>query len=152
MFTASLAFNNPLDSWNVSRVTILTMLFAGTGEFNQDITSWDVSSVHEMYGFIEGSQKFNQDLDSWNIASVTSMYSFAKNAASFNQNLCSWRDLSRSAVIHQHYTYYTLFAGSACPIQTKPTRNPIIQSAMCQSCNRRRHRRLGFLGTDDGDF
>jgi surface protein len=65
MFDLAEYFNQPLDSWDVSNVTDMALMFYGAISFNQPLGSWDVS----------------------NIANMTSMFS---RATRFGQNLCQW--------------------------------------------------------------
>jgi surface protein len=48
------AFNQPIGSWNVSKVTTMTEMFRGNFSFNQDIGGWDVSSVTDFTNFMQG--------------------------------------------------------------------------------------------------
>ena len=86
---AGTPFNQPLDSWDVSSVTNMHDMFAGT-PFNQPLDSWDVSSVTTMFVMFTGAASFNQPLDSWDVSSVTGMNGMFTGAASFNQPLDSW--------------------------------------------------------------
>ena len=43
-------FNEPIGSWNVSKVTNMRCMFSGAAAFNQDIGSWNVSEVTDMEG------------------------------------------------------------------------------------------------------
>jgi surface protein len=38
-------FNQDMGSWDVSRVTYMTLMFVNASSFSQDIASWDVSRV-----------------------------------------------------------------------------------------------------------
>lgn len=42
-------FNQPLGSWDVSRVTTMHWMFADTLKFNQPLESWNLSSIETMY-------------------------------------------------------------------------------------------------------
>nr|WP_307927734.1 BspA family leucine-rich repeat surface protein [Mycoplasmopsis bovis] len=41
--------------------------------FNQPLNSWNVSKVTNMYEMLFGAHKFNQDLNEWNVSNVTNM-------------------------------------------------------------------------------
>merc|ERR1711988_460244 len=66
-------FNEPIGSWNVSKVTNMGGMFAGAAAFNQDIGSWNVSEVTNMEGMFAGAAAFNQDIGSWSVSSVRDM-------------------------------------------------------------------------------
>ena len=42
------AFNQPIGSWDVSKVTNMQNMFTGAKAFNQPIGNWDVSNVTNM--------------------------------------------------------------------------------------------------------
>ena len=44
MFRGATSFNQPLNNWNVSNVTIMKGMFNGAESFNQDLNNWDVSN------------------------------------------------------------------------------------------------------------
>ncbi|WP_284352997.1 BspA family leucine-rich repeat surface protein, partial [Psychrosphaera saromensis] len=90
MFYGATAFNQPLDSWDVSNVTDMENMFYGTTAFNQPLDSWDVSNVTDMRWMFEGATVFNQPLDSWDVSNVTYMHSMFEGASAFNQPLDSW--------------------------------------------------------------
>ena len=41
MFYGALAFNQPLDQWDISNVTDMSYIFEGAVNFNQSLKSWD---------------------------------------------------------------------------------------------------------------
>lgn len=45
MFLNAYSFNQPLNSFNTSRVTDVTQMFSGANSFNQDISGWSVRQV-----------------------------------------------------------------------------------------------------------
>ena len=45
MFLGAKAYNQPLESWNVARVTRMGMAFHKASSFNQPLGAWDVSEV-----------------------------------------------------------------------------------------------------------
>ena len=53
MFRAT-PFNQPIGSWNVSKVTNMESLFHGATNFNQNIGSWNVSGVTNFINFMAG--------------------------------------------------------------------------------------------------
>jgi len=48
MFSNALAFNQPIDFWDVSNVEDVGFMFLNASSFNQPIRSWDVSKVTNM--------------------------------------------------------------------------------------------------------
>jgi surface protein len=45
MFQMDYAFNHPISSWDVSKVTNMAYMFYMASAFNQDISSWTVSQT-----------------------------------------------------------------------------------------------------------
>ena len=86
-------FNQNIGSWDVSKVTDMTNMFYKTN-FNQNIGSWDTGKVTSMWAMFGENSSFNQDIGSWNVSSVTNMNSMFWSARNFNQNIGNW-DTSR---------------------------------------------------------
>jgi surface protein len=59
------------------------MLFSAAA-FNQAIDSWDVSSVTNMSYMFQGAASFNQAIDRWDVSSVTNMVNFMANKTAAN--------------------------------------------------------------------
>ena len=79
MFAANNAFNQPIGSWNVSKVTNMNSMFNDARVFNNGLPSgttgtmiWDTSAVTDMYLMFARAIAFNQNIGSWNVSSVTS--------------------------------------------------------------------------------
>ncbi len=53
------SFNPDVSNWDVSNVTNMSGMFAGTKSFNQDLSKWDVSNVIDMSGMFEGAESFD---------------------------------------------------------------------------------------------
>lgn len=53
-------FNNDLDKWNVSQVTMMTSMFEGTDAFNGNISKWDVSKVGNVNSMFYDAEKFDK--------------------------------------------------------------------------------------------
>jgi surface protein len=77
MFDTATSFNQPIGSWNVSSVTIMSAMFRNATAFNQDIGSWDVSNVSNFSSFMQNKNQFNYsatNLDSiyngWSLLSL----------------------------------------------------------------------------------
>ena len=81
-----------IESWDVSSVTCMSMMFFGCDNFNQPLDSWDVGNVTNMSGMFRDCTNFNQPLNNWNVSSVTNMREMFRSCENFNQPLDSWRD------------------------------------------------------------
>ena len=57
MFYSALAFDQPLDSWNMSKVKTTERMFSGAESFNQPIDSWDMSKNEDMHRMFSLSPK-----------------------------------------------------------------------------------------------
>ena len=90
MFSGAHAFNQPLNSWNVSSVTNMEGMFSEAQAFDQPLNSWNVSSVTNMGGLFLNAAVFNQDLCSWDVSSVTKMGKLFMEATRFNHALNCW--------------------------------------------------------------
>ena len=77
-------FNANISNWDVSNVTCMSAMFAGT-TFNQPIGNWDVSNVREMDVMFFDAYKFNQDLSNWSVENVRFCYRF-------NGGVISWEE------------------------------------------------------------
>ena len=67
MFYGCTTFNQPLNSWDVSKVTRMSSMFNGCTSFNQPLNSWDVSKVTDMSWMFYGCTTFNQNLGMWKL-------------------------------------------------------------------------------------
>ena len=83
-------FNEPIDSWDTSRVTIMTNLFLGARNFNRPINHWDTSNVRVMIDMFAFAERFNQPIGNWNTSSVTGMQVMFRGANDFNQPIGNW--------------------------------------------------------------
>jgi len=83
-------FNQNIGSWNVSKVTDMSFMFSGAKAFNQPIGSWNVSKVTKMFAMFQICSAFNQNIGSWNVSNVTDMHNMFWDATSFNQFIGSW--------------------------------------------------------------
>ena len=100
MFSYALAFNQPLNNWNVSNVTNMDSMFYNANSFNQDLNNWNVSKVTNMSYMFTYALAFNQPLNNWNVSNVTNMAGMFYNASAFNKDLNNWNvsnvtDMSR---------------------------------------------------------
>jgi hypothetical protein len=67
MFHGATAFNQPLGAWNVQRVTHMNSLFCECRFFNQDLQSWDMRSVHSLDHMFETTASFTCIPVRWNL-------------------------------------------------------------------------------------
>lgn len=89
MFAFS-AFNNPLDSWDVSAVTSMQIMFFRATFFDQPLNGWNVSAATDMGLMFGEARAFNQPLGLWNVSKVTEMSFMFYDAVAFNQDITSW--------------------------------------------------------------
>lgn len=92
MFAGCTALNTVpnMNSWDVSKVNSMYLMFAGATNFNQDIGNWNTSKVTNMGSMFNGAKAFNQNIGSWNVSNVTDMEYMFWNATNFNQNIGNW--------------------------------------------------------------
>ena len=110
MFDGASAFNQPLNSWNTSKVKDMRFMFVDAKSFNQPLHSWDTSNVESMSRMFSYATSFNQPLNSWNVAKVTSMEGMFINAKEFNQSLSDW-DVSNVTSMEDMFNKAASFNG-----------------------------------------
>ena len=52
----------PLNKWNVSKVTNMGWMFEYAESFNQPLNDWNVSNVNRKFGMFDAATSFNQPL------------------------------------------------------------------------------------------
>ena len=62
MFRGATSFNQPLNKWNVSKVTNMSEMFFYANSFNQPLNKWNVSNETDMERMFRGASSFNQPL------------------------------------------------------------------------------------------
>ena len=62
VFNEAYEFNQPLNDWNVSKVSSITLMFCDAISFNQPLNKWDVKNT-EMSGLFKGASNFNSLLN-----------------------------------------------------------------------------------------
>jgi len=90
MFNGARVFNQPIGSWNTTKVTNMNSMFGGAWTFNQPIGSWNTANVTDMSYMFYGASQFNQPIGLWNTTKVTNMYTMFYNASNFNQPIGFW--------------------------------------------------------------
>lgn len=90
MLTFATAFNQNINTWDVSNVTNMTGLFNQAAIFNQPLDQWNTSKVTNMSSMFAAANAFNQPLSAWNTANVTNMNSMFYQNTGFNQNIKGW--------------------------------------------------------------
>jgi len=70
MFRGATNFNQPLNNWDVSKVTDMGAMFAVATNFNQSLDNWDVSKVTIMESMFYHATNFNQPLTNWDVSKV----------------------------------------------------------------------------------
>ena len=110
MFKGSVAFNQPIEGWNVSNVTNMSGLFSGivndNNLLNQPIENWNVSNVTDMSSMFDGAVYFNQPIGDWNVSNVTNMSRMFYRAGDFNQPIGNW---NLSSVLNTAYMFKNAF-------------------------------------------
>jgi surface protein len=79
-----------MNSWNMSSVNDMTLMFRNATSFNEDISVWDTGIVSLFSGMFQGSSSFNQNIGGWNVSSATDMVNMFRDSISFDQDLSSW--------------------------------------------------------------
>jgi surface protein len=81
LYNAS-AFNQPLNTWDTSRVTTMKSMFVNASSFNQPLDNWDTGNVTTMMGMFYLAVSFNQDISGWYVSKVTDHTVFLTGAGS----------------------------------------------------------------------
>ena len=93
MFAGCSSFNQPLEKWDVSKVTNMGDMFSDCSSFNQPLEKWDVSKVTYMGGMFHYCSSFNQPLGKWKIkTSVDDLDETAMSPSNYSQTLVGWAE------------------------------------------------------------
>lgn len=86
MLAGSLVFDRDVSAWDTAQVTDMSFVFAGAHNFDQSLDGygWDTSSVTDTVGMFYDAQKFNQDLNHFDMAAVTNTSYMMSGAWLFN--------------------------------------------------------------------
>lgn len=86
MFRSS-AFNQPLNNWDTTEVTLINNMFQLNSAFNQNISVWNTAKVTNMNSCFASATSFNQNLATWNISSLTSATDFSQSSGMSSANI-----------------------------------------------------------------
>lgn len=97
MFNSATAFNNggssSINNWNTSKVTTMVLMLTTASSFNQPIGNWDVSSVSNMSTILAGTG-LNQSLADWNLrldgVNLTGFSGGVMNTENYSRTLIGW--------------------------------------------------------------
>ena len=97
----NMQFAEGIDTPDLSKVTDMSGMFAGCTAFNQPLNSWNVSNVQKMgstsydsdrvLGMFLDCSSFNQPLDNWDVSKVEGMRRMFSGCTSFDQDLGMWK-------------------------------------------------------------
>ena len=82
--------SEPMNAWDVSRVTRMDNLFSDYIDFNEDISDWETGNVTTMRGMFASCKAFQGDLSKWDVGRVTNMTSMFDGCSTFDGNLTNW--------------------------------------------------------------
>src|SRR5690606_9124950 len=94
MFNNATSFNSNIRNWDVGNVTDKGFMFSGATSLHSNIRYWSVGNVPDMRYMFQNTAQFNQKLDIWDIAKVTNMVGMLNgsglSAASYDATLKGW--------------------------------------------------------------
>ena len=92
MFAGASVFNQPIGTWNTSKVIDMSQMFVTATIFDQPIGSWNTSNVINMNSMFAGASAFNQNISAWNVTNVTPKppTNFSTGSALTAQNTPRW--------------------------------------------------------------
>ena len=94
MFREATSFNQPLSAWSTGSARTFSGTFCVATAFNQNINSWNTASVTDFSSMFQDASSFNQPLSAWSTGSAQNFYGFFCVATAFNQNINSWNTAS----------------------------------------------------------
>lgn len=87
-------YNQPIGTWNTSKVTEFSNMFESNSTFNQDIGAWDMSSAVYLSAMFWQATAFNNggspSIQNWTFPEAQNFYAMFYNASNFNQPLTNW--------------------------------------------------------------
>ena len=91
-------FNQPIGSWNTSKVTNFGAMFSNPSTpapvFNQNIGTWDTSKATNMSYMLQLGNFNNggsSSINNWDVSKVTTMSRMLQGAFNFNQPINNWK-------------------------------------------------------------
>ncbi len=90
MFAGTAISDGDISRWDVSQVTNMSEMFSDAKAFNGDISLWDVSQVTDMSGMFSGATVFNGDISLWVVSQVMDMSEMFSGAKAFNGDISRW--------------------------------------------------------------
>lgn len=91
LFANARFFNEDLNQWNTSSVTDMSYVFAFCSSFDGDLGNWDVSRVTDLsFAFHHATRFEGRGLVNWDVSHVMDLTYFAQGASSFKENLWRW--------------------------------------------------------------
>ncbi len=72
MFKDAHFFNQPLNGWNVVKLTHTPYMFAGAVAFNQPLDAWDTRKLQHMAAMFAGASAYNQSINAWELSEIAS--------------------------------------------------------------------------------
>ncbi len=104
LFQGCTSFNGRLDGWNIgeTKVNSFERLFNGASSFDQPLNSWDVSKIERFDKMFQGAVSFNQDLDTWTTTWAYRFDEMFKDAASFDGDITTW-DMNEAEALEQMF-------------------------------------------------
>lgn len=104
MFQGATSFNQNINSWDVSYVSLMPNMFYGASSFNNGLAAgvsgnmtWKMASgLTDINGMFYNATSFNQSVSTWVTTQVSKFYNLLTGATSFNQSLSSFDVVSWS--------------------------------------------------------
>jgi surface protein len=132
MFFGAIRFNQPIGTWNTSKVTNMSSMFNGATNFNQSLNTWNTAAVTNMSSMFTNTGQYDQSMSNWDTSKVTNMSSMFLNALAVDQNISMWNislvtsmtDILRGAVKFSQTNYHALlnsWGNGTTPIQNNVT-------------------------------
>jgi surface protein len=82
-------FNHPsINAWDMTKVSDVSYMFLNS-KFNQDLSNWDLSNLTSLLGLFAGSDFNHPSINSWDMSTITST-SEMFFASRYNQPLNNW--------------------------------------------------------------
>jgi surface protein len=134
-----------MDNWDVSWCSSLDGVPTATPAFNQYINSWNVGNNQRFGAFFNGATTFNRPLNNWNIGQhlmsdqPIRMESMFRSADAFNQDIGDW-DVSKVSTMSNMFYHADSFnnggvGGSGVGLDTWDTSEVTLMTDMFNRAN-----------------